>query len=148
PPSWSPERASWGRLHRRLPAAGALSPAVVHDDPEAQQGIAQHQRVCHHEHPVVDQYAVDGEARRGHHLTDEEPARHAVALSLLPLLVDLVTNREHQDRGAHPADRFDHSICRFWPLGVRRKRPPSLKRARASLLSRWGTDDLGTPWRR
>src|ERR1044071_3817528 len=90
----------------RLAAAPALAPTVVQDYQEPDQAVAEHQGVRDDEDPVRDEPTVDGEAERRRHLADEEPLRDALARTLLPLLVDLLRDGQHENPRTDPADRF------------------------------------------
>src|SRR5215218_2203107 len=104
---------------------------MVQDYEQAEQAVAEHQRVRDDEDPVRDEPAVDSEPERRGYLADEEPLRDALAGTLLPLLVDLLRDGQHQNPGADPADRFrPHSIplvtnfCRVISTGRAREQPP------------------------
>src|SRR5215213_401414 len=90
----------------RLASALSLTAAVVQDYQEPEQAVAEHQCVRDDEDPVRDEPAIDREAERRGYLADEEPLRNALARTLLPLLVDLLRDGQHENPGADPADRF------------------------------------------
>src|SRR3954467_14073847 len=104
-------RVVWPARLARLTASGvrfsndvlALAPAVSGEDDIAEQAIDQHERVRCDEHPVLDEQAVDREADGCRSLPDEEPARDALGLAFLPLLPDLLADRDDEQSGAGPS---------------------------------------------
>jgi hypothetical protein len=81
---------------------------VVQDDAEAETGVDEHDGVGDDEDPVADQPAVDEEAERGGELADEEPLRDVLARPLLPLLVNLLADGQHEYQRAGPPDGLLH----------------------------------------
>src|ERR1051325_5233214 len=62
---------------------------LIIDDPEPGEGIEEHHQIGEDEDPVLQQPAINREARRGADLADEEPLGDAFAGVLLPLFIDL-----------------------------------------------------------